>query len=907
MPEWLFVFASRLKGWLSPRRLDADFDAELRAHLDMLIDENIRRGMSPDEAARAAHVTLGGVTQLKEHHRDQGGLPWVESLWQDVRYALRLFAHSRGFTVLAVLTIAIGIGVNTTVFTLVNAIALKRLPVHDAGRLVRLERWFDSGARGDVQYAFSFDEYQYYREHSRLLSDMVAAGWPTRAVTDDEVLQGQVVSDDYFAALGASAALGRTFRAEDHQRRAADPVVVLSDAAWRRRFHADPQAVGQTLRLNRTAFTVIGVMPAEFIGTGNPPQVPDFWAPLDLQPSVSPGVAWRERPDIHRLQLLAYVGRGTPVVQAQAELQVLSSQLAEVPETHVAGDRTVALTLKPATYFGGTDDVRFQAIVALVMALVAMILLVACANLANMLLARATARHREIGMRLALGATRGRLVRQLLTENVLLAAIGGAAGLLVSVWASHVLWTMVDRLARVMFFTDAPIAASMKPDLLVFGFAFALSVVTGLLVGLSPALRMSRSRLGAALKDDGVSSVQRSRLRTWLIGAQATVAMALLICAGLLVRGVAQSGEADPGFDIRKVFSVFMAFDPDPARARMLQERMRERLTGTPGIEGAALIERFPFGGTWSPPVVVEDDKSARRLATRTLANYVSPDYFQTAGIPIERGRTFTRAEGDAGADVAIVSEAAAKRFWPGEDPLGRRLSLDLTFGGQLAGFEVVGVARDVRSANLSRVDPAYVYLPTRRGASYNLLIRSASDPAATFAAVRRAVESLDPTLVPTVSVTSLHDGPMLRNQLLTTELLARVAVTLGGIALILTAIGIYGVTAYLVSQRTREIGIRMALGAEGGHVLRLIVRQGITPVIIGAALGVVAAGGASSVVHRTLVMPSTPDLLFGVGPWDPASFLTLPLLLAAIAAVASYLPARRATKVDPLLALRSE
>jgi macrolide transport system ATP-binding/permease protein len=902
MPEWINVVASRVRGWLSLRRVDAEFDAELRAHLDMLVDENIRRGMTPGAAARAARVTLGGITQLKEQYRDRSGLPWIESLWQDVRYALRVFAHSPGFTVLAVLTIAVGIGVNTTVFTLVDAVAFKKLPVRDRDRLIRLERWFDSGARGDVQYGFSFEEYQYYREHSRLLPGMVAVAWPVRVVTDDDVLQGQVVSGDYFGVLGARAALGRTLRPEDDDQGGADPVVVLSEASWRRRFHADPQAVGKTLRVNGTLVTVVGVMPGEFIGTGNPPQVPDFWAPLTMQTRLIPGVAWRNRSDIHRLQLLAYLGPDVPVARAQAELQLLASQLAEVPETHIPHDKTIALTLQPATYFGGTDDVRFQAIEALVMTVVAMILLAACANLANMLLARASARQKEIGMRLALGATRVRVVRQLLTENILLAAIGGVAGFLLSAWASQLLWTTVDQLVQSIFLTDAPFVASMKPDLRIFGFTFALSLVTGILVGLSPALTMTRSGLGAV-----VSSGHRSRLRPWSIGAQAAVAMTFLICAGLLVKGVTQSASADAGFDTRRLFTLFMSFDANPVRARASQDRIAEALARTPGIDGVALIDRFPFGGTWSPPVVVKEDGSAARLATRTLANYVSPSYFQTAGIPIQRGRTFTSAETDAGAAVAIVSESAAKRFWPGKDPLGRRLSLDLTFTGQLTEFDVVGLAKDVRSANLSRLDPAYVYLPTRRGLSYNILIRSAQDAPAMFAAVRRVVESLEPTMASTVSVTSLHDGPMMRSQLLMTQLLARFAATLACIALILAAAGIYGVTAYVVSQRTREIGIRMALGATAGDVLQLIVRQGVAPAVFGAFVGLVFAGVASTVLHSTLVTPSTPDLLFGVAPWDPVSFMGLPILLAAIAAAASYIPARRATKVDPLLALRCE
>jgi len=440
------LFTSRVKVWLTSRRVDAEFDEELRAHLEMLTDDNCRRGMSLDSAARAARLTLGGMTQLKEQYRQRTGLPWFESAWQDARFAARVYSRSRGFTALAVLTVAVGIGVNTTAFTVVNAVLFKPLPVRNADRLVRLERWFESGARGDVQYAFSWNEYQHYRQNVRLLSDVIAVGWPSRVSTDDAALEGLLVSENYFAALGASAALGRTFLPASSDQDRTDPVVVLSDGAWRTRFGADPRAVGKPVRMNGAIVTVIGVMSASFIGTGNPPQVPEFWAPLGIQATLFPGEALQSRPGLHRLQLLAYTVPGLPAAQAQAELEVVRLQLAEVPETHIAGDRTTRLALQPARYFGGTDDVRFQATVALVMSVVAMILLVACANLANMLLTRASARHKEIGMRLALGATRGRLVRQLLTENVLLSTMGGIVGFLFSAWASQVLWILVDQL-----------------------------------------------------------------------------------------------------------------------------------------------------------------------------------------------------------------------------------------------------------------------------------------------------------------------------------------------------------------------------------------------------------------------------------------------------------------------------
>jgi predicted permease len=656
---------------------------------------------------------------------------------------------------------------------------------------------------------------------------------------------------------------------------------------------------------------VIGVAPADFIGTGNPPQVPDFWAPLMMQAQLSPGFAWLERPNIHRLQLLARVAPGGSVTQARAELEVLASQVTEQAETWTPHDKTIALVLQPATYFGGTDDGRFQMGVALLMTLVAMVLLVACANLANMLLARAAARQREIAVRLALGASRGRLLRQLLTESVLLAAIGGAAGLVASLWASHALWAIVDRTARVMFLTDQPFVTSLTPDLRVGGFAVAVSLGTGVVFGLSPALRLSKANLGDALKDKGSAfgdGITRSRLRTWLIGAQVFVSMVFLVCAGLLIRGLVQSRTADPGFDARRVFMVFMSLGTDPVNSAVLQQRIVDRLNGEPELQGVTLVDRFPFGGTWSPPVLVEHAVSSTgKLQSRTLANYVSPDYFQTVGVSLLRGRLFTRPEGETGAAVAIVSAAAARRFWPDEDPLSKRVWIDLHFTDQFSEFEVVGVAKDVRAANLSRVDPAYVYLPTRSTTTYNLMIRSERGAAATLSVVRAAVEAVDKTLGPTLSITSVQDGPLLKIQLVISQLLAVFAGTLACLALVLAAVGIYSVTAYHVSQRTREIGIRMALGASAADVQRLVVRQAMTPALAGGALGLVAAAGIASVLRAVLVSPASPDLMFGVGAFDPATFVGVSAFLATVAALAGYVPARRAIRVDPVVALRFE
>ena len=909
MPSWLRVLSSRIAGWLRNDAEDREFDDEIQDHLSRLTEEHMRRGMDHGEAARMARVRLGGISQLKETNRDRRGLPLIDSLWQDARFAIRMFAKSPRFTLLAVLTVAVGIAVNTVVFTLLNAAAFKRLPVADADNLFRVERSFQSGARGDVQYAFSFEEYSYYRAHSERLAGIVAASWPATVVTElaDVPLQGQLVSDDYFTVLGVSAAIGRTFRPEENRIPGGSPVIVLSDTFWRRQFHADPSAIGRTIVLNATAFTIVGVVPTSFIGSGNPPQVPDFWSPLMMQAQLGPGGAWLDKPGIHRLQLLVRVKPDVSPREATAELQVLAGQLREKPETHSTDDRTIALALQPASYFGGTDDIRFAEMVAVLMTAVSMILLVACANLANMLLARGTVRQKEIAMRLALGASRGRIVRQLLTESLLLAALGGGAGLLLSFWASRATWTIVEGLVRIMFFADRPFLASVTPDIRILSFTIALSAITGLLFGLAPALKISRSDVSQGLKEEGMVRGRRRLSQSWLVGGQMAISMTFLVCAGLLLKGLARAQSVDTGFDSARVFIVLMNFGNDPAEAARTQPRIVDALTEAVDIQSVAVTDRFPFAGTWSPPVSVDDPSSpAGKRTMRTLANYVSPGYFQTMGIPIERGRTFGPIDAQAGT-TAIVSESAARSLWPNDDPIGKRLTLDLDFRGHLAEFEVVGVARDVSSANISRRDPAYVYLSTRVGTAYNILLRSHADTAHVLSATTDAIQRIEGRVPPDLRVMRLKDSPFMRVQLAIPAIIAPFVLALAGIALLLAGIGIYGVTSYLTSQRTREIGIRMALGAVAGDVQWMMVGQALIPVTIGALVGLVGAGALSHVLHATLVMPSSPDLLFGVEALDPTSFIGTFAFAMAVAVAASYAPARRATATDPLAALRCE
>ncbi len=917
----LSVFASRIAAVFSRRRLDQEFDQEVEAHLAMLAADNERRGMSPQDARDAARRSFGAVAQIKEEQRERRGVPQIDTLFQDLRYGFRNLLRTPTFTLIAILTLALGIGVNTTLFTTFNAIALKPLPVRDAGEVRRVERWFESGAQGDIQFAFSYPEYVYLRDHSRELTTLIAMSWPFRAFAalnqgDTEQLRGQLVSEEYFRDFGVAPVLGRTFLPEEHKTPGTNPSIVLSYPFWKRRFLADPRILGASLKLNGTTFNIVGVAPQEFTGTGEPPITPDFWAPLMMQAALVAGQNWMDQPAIQRLQILARPKPHGDIRTAEAETATLVQQIDQTlfvqtgfsPTGRVGvtsvRERTVAITLPHATYFGNTEDIRFRVFVLVLMLVVGMVLAIACANLANMLLARAASRQREIGVRLAMGAGRGRLIRQLLTESTLLALVGGAAGLLFSVWAGKLLWALIQHALQGPMGGGAPLTVSLDPDFRVFAYALAISLITGFAFGLAPALRASKLDLTSALKEEGVSfgaRMSRSRLRSLLVGSQVAASMILLIAAGLLVRGLVRVPGVDPGFETHSTFWLFFDAGPDPAKGAALQRRVIERLETLPEVAHAAIAGTVPYAGTWTPPIKTLDPQAE---TLRTLGARVGAGYFETLGIPLERGRGFTPLEIQNATPVAVISANAARQLWPNQEPVGRRLKLDLNFRNQWKEFEVIGVARSVRSAHLSRVDPMMVYVPVDPNVPEHTVLRITGDPQNAQARVRAAMQSIDPGLMAGLALVSTADGPMQLEQVLA-EAYTTFAAALAGLALLLASAGIYGVMSYLVSQRVRDIGVMMALGADAGRVLRSVLRQGLWPVLIGSAIGLAGGAAVSILLHSMLSFPGNADLLFGVNTLDPVTFLGLPCLFALIAFGASAIPVRRALKVDPMIALR--
>ncbi|SPE26670.1 conserved membrane hypothetical protein [Candidatus Sulfopaludibacter sp. SbA3] len=624
-----------------------------------------------------------------------------------------------------------------------------------------------------------------------------------------------------------------------------------------------------------------------------------------MQPQLAPPRRWENEPAARQLQILARLKQDVPMKRAQAETTVLVRQFGQTfqqPE----GDGTAAVTLQHTAMLGNTEDIRFKGVVAGLMLLVGLVLLVACANIANMLLARAAMRQREIGVRLALGAGRGRMIRHLLTESLLLSFCGGMAGLLLSMWSSHLLQVVITQMLAGTPAAKAGFVLELGLDFRVFAYALALSLAAGIFFGLAPALQFTRPNLAVALKQEGSSfgrKLTRSRLRGFLVGAQVGVSMLLLIMAGLLMRGLLRSHNADPGFDARGLFLLaadFGAGKPEDAQARLLNQ-----LRTLPELKGVALGS-YPMMGTWTPPIIVKSAASQASLQGRTLASYGTESYLDTVGIPLLRGRGFTAQEVRANAPVAIISQAAARRFWPAEDPLGSHFQLDMDFNGKLAEFEVIGIARDVRYANLTRVDPAHVYLTPKPDDFQGILLRAEGDPRRALEAVRASVGALDRNLLPGLWLTSVQDGPMVREKA-QARLFAMFAVILAVLAVALAGVGVYGVMSYVVSQRVKEIGVRMALGASAAGVLRSVVLRSLRPVILGIAMGIAGAAACSTLLHATLVFPGSTDLLYGIPFYDPATFGGLAAFLTGVAAIASAVPARRAIQVDPMIALRCE
>jgi predicted permease len=916
MAHWRRVLAGFLSLFRN-RKVEADLAREVAAHLALLADEFERRGMSAEEASLAARRTYGGVEQVKQAHRDARTLIWIEHTLQDLRHAGRTLARSPGFAFVAIATIALGVGVNTTLFTAYNAVALKPLPVADANRVVRLRRTLQSGFIGDPQYMFSYPEYSNLRDRQNVFQSLVAASSPVKILvaargfdqkgpSQWKPAEAQLVSGNYFAALGINPEIGRVFTWEKNEAPGADPIVVLSHAYWLREFRGDPHVLGSTIKIGNDAFTIVGVAPRTFTGTSLYPQVPDLWAPVSMQQQLVPGQDWLRKPADFEFQVLARLDPGVTAKQAQAETDAMVRQFdAGFPMR----DRTLSVALERTAFFGNTNDLRFQSGVGAMMIIFAMVLLVACANITNMLVARGAARQKEISVRLALGATRARVVRHLLTESMLLAFAGGVAGLAIAAVASKLLWLALDRILVRQLGSDFVLSLNLNPDMRVLIYALGLSLATGFIFGLSPALQFTSPDLNTSLKDENTSfgrGVSRSRLRGLLLGGQVATSMLLLSSAGLLIRGLIRSQTAEPGFETDRIYLLRADYGDDPVKAAAAFHRMADWLKTVPEVANVS-YGSGPMMGTWTPPIFVTNEGALEGASqARTLASYASANYLNTLGITLLRGRNVSPQESNTGAHVAVISASTARLFWPHADPLGKHFHLDLHFDGKRTDFEVIGIARDVRFTNLTRIDPSHVYLATDPTSTYPVFFSIRGDRQSALAAVWSRLRLFDSDVLPSISLWNV-DTMLLGPQRTMARSLAMLAGILALLSLSLAGIGMYGVMAYVVSQRTREIGVRIALGATPGRILRGIGIEGLFPVAVGMVAGLAGGAALSLLLHRTLAFPGSIDYLYGVSFYDPFTFIAITVFLVTVSLIASLGPALKAISVDPLVALRYE
>ncbi len=817
------------------------------------------------------------------------------NLRQDIRFGLRMLIKNPAFTIVIVVTLALGIGVNTAIFSLINGILFRPLPSVDTDRLVEVHR-------GGLEQVFSYPDYREYRDRCDVFDALACWSYAPISVGRGDATElrfGQIVSGNFFAALGARAIHGRLLNTTDDQAPGAHPVAVLSHPYWQRANGGDPDAVGKTIILNGHPYMIVGITPEGFVGAF-PVFTPDFWVPMMMQEQIFLLGGGLEERDSGWLHLIGRLKPNVSIPQAQARLDLVAAHLPDVDPERYEGEH--AFLVRPSG-IGLPPEARPIAVglSLLLMAMVGLILLIACANVANLLLARSTVRRGEIAIRLALGASRLRLVRQLLTESMLLALLGGAAGVLIAAWAIDVINALQPQLPY-----NVSLVLDFGLDGRVLGFAVLACLLTGVVFGLVPALQATKGNVVPALKDDaGTSalSIRRSRLRSALVIGQVAVSLVLLISAGLFVRSLLSAKSIDPGFDHENVLAVSLAFamhDYDDATGQAFYEDLLDRVRAMPGVESASLNQCVPLGLTintseyWiegRPPLPGPDGKDDVDSVFRSV---VSASDFKTLGIPLLRGRDFNEHDTADSPPVVVVNQAFADQTWPGEDPLGKRIS---TVGLDGPYMEIVGVAKTIKYVFIGEDPRPFLYRPFTQSheLNMNLLVRAGGDPMALLPPVRAAIRELDPNISPA-------DTRVLSEWIGFALLPARFAAALftlfGALALLLASVGLYGVMSYTVGQRTREIGIRVALGAQSSDVLRLMLRQGFILTAIGLGIGLVVSFASSRVLSM---------LLYDINATDPVTFVGVSIVLAAVALLATYIPARRATKVDPMVALRYE
>ena len=821
----------------------------------------------------------------------------METLLQDLRYAVRMLIKTPGVTAVAVVTLALGIGANTAIFSGVNAFLMRPLPVPDPDRLVRpIEVAEDRGVSDEISYPDFVDYRNQATSFTGLAAeDMVQAALNTE--NQNDVIWGQAVSGNYFAVLEVKPAMGRPFLPEEDGARGAHAVVVVSDSLWRRRLGSDPNIIGKAIQLNARQYQVIGVAPDFFRGTKFGLAM-DFWAPIAMVEELRSATGLLEARDSHWMNVVGRLKPNVSLSQASAEMNAIAQRLNQ----SYSNERATGTQAKVLSELEGRwseANLVIKTAGAIAMAIAGLILLIACANVANLLLARGAARRKEIGIRLALGASRPRLVRQLLTESLVLSLLGGGLGLLIAYWATQLMQGMIP----VLDYNVINDFFSLDSRALLF--TIAASVATGILFGLAPALHSSNPQLVPVLKGTSESEqrgkTRRLTLRNSLVVAQIALSLMVLVCGGLFIKSFRKAQSIDPGFNTTRN-ALLISMNPllvgyEDEKARNFYHRVIEQAKALPGVEAAGLTRLVPLGDSSNStgPVLREGETLARGSAGRdVMTTVVSPGYFDAMQIPFIEGRNFDDRDQQKTQKVIVINQKLAQILWPGESAVGRRILIGADSKDPL---EVVGVVKTGKYRSLAEDPKPYFYsvLSQRRPAAMTLVLRTNGDPLAVVGSVRTALKAIDQQ-VPMFAVKTMPVH--LSWALWGPNLAATFSLAFGVLALMLSAVGLYSVMAYVVSQRTREVGIRMALGANRRDVLRMVTGQGMKLAVFGVLLGLVMAIALSKVIS---------SLLIGVSSYDVATFAVVSGLLTFVALIACYLPARRATKVDPLVALRYE
>lgn len=923
--DFIRILISRCAALFGRKKLDADLDEELRLHIDLAVDENLKRGMTPQQARTAALKEFGGMTQTSEDYRLQRGLPFLEILAQDVRYALRQLRKSPGFTLTAVITLALGIGANTAIFTLVQGILLRSLPVADPSRLYRIGDkddccYFDSfqNDNGDFDL-FSYDLYLHMKQSAPEFEQLAAVqaggnGFSVRYGSGPaKPMRSEYVSGNYFATLGVGAYAGRLLNDSDDTPVAA-PTLVLSYQTWQAEFAADPAVVGSTVYVQMHPFVVTGIAAPGFFGDRIIPNPPDFWMALASEPVLEGANSALKQVDEDSLYPLGRVRPGVNMNTLQAKLSVTLRQwlvtrpvytdhggAALIPRQHVV--------LAPAG--GGIEKLQQQtgAGLRLLMILSTIVLLIACANIANLLLARYTARRSHVAVRIALGAARRRIIRQVLTESVLLSLLGGTSGMFVAYAGSRMMLSLAFPFAHNM-----PVQAN--PSLPVLAFAFLVSLLTGVIFGTAPAWLSSHAQPAEALRGANRSTRDRSSLpQRALIVLQVALSMVLLAGALLMTRSLRNLEHQD--FGIATANRYVLAFDPKGIgytldRLPALYREIEDRFSVLPGMANVSLVRYTPLGGNMWGSCVIPQGHPAPGPNDNCFSTWdrASTRFLDSIGVPIVRGRTFTAQDTATSQQVVIVNQTFAKQFFPGQDPIGKHFGVGLP---QYSGvFEIAGVFADFKMTNpRGEVRPLFFRPLSQQFAGFKEADADGAEKASMFvnfiildftqtprdadALARRTLAAIDPnlTVIHFDSYASQVAGNFNQDRLI-----ARLTGLFGILALILASVGLYGVMSYLVARRTGEIGIRMALGATRSSVVAMVLRGALWQIVVGLGLGIPAA------LFTGHLMAS---LLYGVSGYDPLAFLGATLALGICAAVAGFIPAQRAASIDPMRALRTE